>query len=270
LLPSGVRLVSWNVNGIRALQRKGLWESSLATLAPHVLCLQETKADESQAACELEGFHQFWNPASKKGYSGTAILTRFAPLSVERGLPTALVKKHGLADDSFGNANEEGRMVTVEFDDFYLVNAYTPNVKGDLTRLGLRHQKWDPAFRAYVTALRTKKPVAVCGDLNVAHTDDDVANAKTNRGSAGFTDEERQGFSDLLGAGFVDSFRIFTQGAGHYTWWSNFSNARARNVGWRIDYFLVSDSLAPRVRAAHIHAEVMGSDHCPVSLTLEA
>ncbi len=183
-------------------------------------------------------------------------------------MPTALVKKHGLAEDSFGNANDEGRVQTAEFEDFFLVNAYTPNAKGDLTRLGFRHQHWDPAFRAYLTSLRKKKPVAVCGDLNVAHTDDDVANAKSNRGQAGFTNEERQGFVDLLGAGYVDSFRIFTEGPGHYTWWSNFNNARARNVGWRIDYFLVSNNLAPRVATSEIHADVMGSDHCPVSITL--
>ncbi len=263
-----MRLVSWNVNGIRAVQRKGLWVPFVVGLDADVLCLQETKADEAQAACDLEGYHQFWNPAVKKGYSGTAILSRVAPISVSRGLPATIVKRHGLADDAFGNANDEGRVQTAEFEDFFLVNAYTPNAKGDLTRLGFRHQCWDPAFRAYLTTLRKKKPVAVCGDLNVAHTDDDVANAKTNRGQAGFTNEERQGFVDLLGAGYVDSFRIFTEGPGHYTWWSNFSNARARNVGWRIDYFLVSANLAPRVAAAEIHADYMGSDHCPVSITL--
>ena len=209
-----MRLVSWNVNGIRAVQRKGLWVPFVVGHDADVLCLQETKADEAQAACDLEGYHQFWNPAVKKGYSGTAILSRVAPISVTRGLPATIVKKHGLADDAFGNANDEGRVQTAEFEDFFLVNAYTPNAKGDLTRLGFRHQCWDPAFRAYLTTLRKKKPVAVCGDLNVAHTDDDVANAKTNRGQAGFTNEERQGFVDLLGAGYVDSFRIFTEGPG--------------------------------------------------------
>lgn len=264
-----MRLVSWNVNGIRAVQRKGLFDPFVTATSPDVICLQETKADEAQAACQLEGYGQFWNPAAKKGYSGTAILSRPEPRSVVRGLPKALVRRHGLAEDPFGNPDDEGRVVTAEFEDFFLVNAYTPNAKGDLTRLALRHQKWDPAFRAYLRSLRKKKPVAVCGDLNVAHTEDDVANPKSNKGQAGFTSEEREGFAELLGSGFVDAFRLFTEGPGHYTWWSNFSNARERNVGWRIDYFLVSDTLVPRVLAADIHAGVMGSDHCPVSLTLD-
>ncbi|MFI5051741.1 MAG: exodeoxyribonuclease III [Acidimicrobiales bacterium] len=264
-----MRLVSWNVNGIRAVQRKGLFDPFVAALAPDVICLQETKADEAQAGCTLDGYQQIWHPAIKKGYSGTAILTRPHPLGVTRGLPKALVKKHGLADDVFGNPDDEGRVVTAEYEDLYLVNAYTPNAKGDLTRLALRHERWDPAFRAYLTSLRKKKPVAACGDLNVAHTEDDVANAKSNSGQAGFTAQEREGFGRLLDAGFVDAFRLFTPGPGHYTWWSNFSNARERNVGWRIDYFVVSDSLVPRVVAAEIHADVTGSDHCPVSLTLD-
>jgi exodeoxyribonuclease III len=176
LLPCRVRLVSWNVNGIRAVQRKGLFDPFVAATTPDVICLQETKADEVQAACQLEGYGQFWHPALKKGYSGVAILSQPAPLAIVRGLPKALITKHGLADDTFGNPNEEGRVVTAEYEGFYLVNAYTPNSKGDLTRLPLRHQRWDPAFRAYLVSLRKKKPVAVCGDLNVAHTDDDVAN----------------------------------------------------------------------------------------------
>jgi exodeoxyribonuclease III len=264
-----VRLASWNVNGIRAVQRKGLFEPFVESLGADVICLQETKADETQAACQLDGYRQYWNPATKKGYSGTAILTRREPLAVVAGLPRSLVTRHRLAGDPFGNPNEEGRVLTAEFEDFYLVNAYTPNAKGDLTRLEMRHQRWDPAFRAYLKSLRAKKPVAVCGDLNVAHTDDDVANPRANRGQAGFTTEERAGFAQLLAAGYVDAFRLFTEGPGHYTWWSNFSNARERNVGWRIDYFLTSRSLVPRVVAAEIHASVMGSDHCPVSLTLD-
>ncbi len=265
-----MRIVSWNVNGIRAVQRKGMFDPFLHSLKPDIICLQETKADQSQADCNLEGYEEYWHSAVKKGYSGTALCSKTAPLSVSNGLPAALVKKFSFASDTFGNPNDEGRVVTAEFDDFYLVTAYTPNAKGDLGRLALRHEKWDPAFLAHVCALKKKKPVAICGDLNVAHTDDDLANPKENRGKAGYTDEEKLGFQQLLDAGFVDTFRLFTSGNGHYTWWSNFSGARARNVGWRIDYFLVSADLAPRVTAAEIHPEIMGSDHCPVSLTLSS
>jgi len=263
------RLVSWNVNGIRAVQRKGLFSPFVADLDPDVICLQEIKADQTQAESTLQGFSEHWHSASKKGYSGTAIFSRQEPLKVTMGLPTRLVNKHQLSDDPFGNTNEEGRVITAEFEDFYLVTVYTPNAKSDLGRLGVRHEQWDPAFLAYVKALNKKKPVAICGDLNVAHTPDDLANPKPNVGKAGFTDEERAGIQNLLDAGFVDSFRMFTEGNGHYTWWSNFSGARARNVGWRIDYFLVSHDLAPKVTAAEIHADVMGSDHCPVSITLD-
>ena len=264
-----MRIVSWNVNGIRAVQRKGMFEPFVQSLRPDVICLQETKADQHQSECDLTGYEEHWHSATKKGYSGTAIFSSRSPLAVVTGLPANLVKKYRFADDSFGNPNDEGRVVTAEFDEFYLVTAYTPNAKGDLSRLQLRHAKWDPAFLDYVNALKAKKPVAICGDLNVAHTDADLANPKANVGKAGFTSEERLGINQLLDAGFVDSFRIFTQGNGYYTWWSNFSGARARNVGWRIDYFLVSSDLAPRVTAAEIHPEIMGSDHCPVSITLD-
>lgn len=263
------RLVSWNVNGIRAVQRKGLFEPFVEDLAPDVICLQEIKADQTQARSNLEGYFEHWHPASKKGYSGTALFSKAEPLSITTGLPKRLVTKHRLAEDSFGNTNEEGRVITAEFENFYVVTVYTPNAKGDLGRLAVRHQQWDPAFLAYVKYLQKKKPVAICGDLNVAHTPDDLANPKPNVGKAGFTDEERLGIQNLLDAGFVDTFRIFTEGNGHYTWWSNFSGARARNVGWRIDYFLVSSTLAPKVLAAEIHPSIMGSDHCPVSITLD-
>ena len=264
-----MRIVSWNVNGIRAVQRKGMFDPFLAQLQPDIICLQETKAQQHEADCNLEGYEEYWHSASKKGYSGTAIFSKHPPLSVVLGLPANIVKKYKLHDDSFGNPNEEGRVVTAEFDDFYLVTVYTPNAKGDLSRLALRHEKWDPAFLTYVKALQKKKPVAICGDLNVAHTNDDLANPKANVGKAGFTTEERHGIEQLLAAGFVDSFRLFTQGNGHYTWWSNFSGARERNVGWRIDYFLVSSALAKRLRAAEIHPDLMGSDHCPVSITFD-
>lgn len=269
LLPLRMRIVSWNVNGIRAVERKGLFQPFLASLNPDIICLQETKAQEHEVDANFDGYEQFWYSANKKGYSGTAIASRVPSLSVVTGLPAALVKKHNFENDPYGNPNDEGRVVTMELEHFYLVTAYTPNAKGDLSRLALRHEKWDPAFLHYLKTLQKKKPVAVCGDLNVAHTSDDLANPKSNVGKAGFTTEERKGFESLLEAGFVDSFRMFTQGNGHYTWWSNFSNARANNVGWRIDYFLVSQALVPHVKSASIHAELMGSDHCPVSLDLD-
>jgi len=263
-----MRLVSWNVNGIRAVQRKGLFVPFVDSLSPDVICLQEIKAEQHQSEHVIEGYEEYWHSAQKKGYSGTAIFTRRTPLSVAKGLPAALVKKYSLGEDAFGNPNDEGRTLTAEYEDFYLVTVYTPNAKGDLSRLRQRHEQWDPAFLAYLKRLEKKKPVVVCGDLNVAHTPDDLANPKANVGKAGYTNEERLRFEELLAAGFVDSFRLFTQGNGHYTWWSNFSGARARNVGWRIDYFLVSEDLAPRVQAAEIHPDIMGSDHCPVSITL--
>jgi exodeoxyribonuclease-3 len=185
------------------------------------------------------------------------------------GLPRRTATRHNLANDPYGDLNHEGRVVTAEYEDFYLVTVYTPNVKGDLSRLGTRRESWDPAFLAYVKSLKKRKAVVICGDLNVAHGPDDLANPKANEGNAGYTIEERQGFENLLRAGFVDSFRIFKQGNGHYTWWSFRSAARERNVGWRIDYFLVSEDLLPRIVAAEIHADLLGSDHCPVSITLD-
>lgn len=268
MVPCRVRIVSWNVNGIRAVQRKGLFEPFLAQLQPDIICLQEIKAEKDQADINLDGYVEFWHSAEKKGYSGTALFSKIEPLSVTTGLPTRIANKYELADDPYGDSNAEGRVITAEFDNFYLVTVYTPNAKGDLSRLAHRHQKWDPAFLAHVKALQKKKPVAFCGDLNVAHTEDDLANPRENRGKAGFTTEEREGIQKLLDAGFVDTFRLFTDGNGHYTWWSNFSGARARNVGWRIDYFLASKNLVPHITHAEIHDDIMGSDHCPVSLTL--
>jgi exodeoxyribonuclease-3 len=263
-----MRLVSWNVNGIRALSRKGLFDPFVEALRPDVICLQETKAQEGQSDLERPDYAEYWNAAEKKGYSGTAIFTKPAPLQVTKGLPAELIARYKVIGDAFGDPNVEGRVLTAEFSDFTLVTVYTPNAKEDLARLALRHQQWDPAFLAYAKALEKKKPVVFCGDLNVAHTPDDLANPKSNAGKKGFTDEEREGFQNFLEAGFVDTFRMFHQGNGHYSWWSHFANARARNMGWRIDYFLVSESLRDRVVAAEIHPDIMGSDHCPVSLTL--
>jgi exodeoxyribonuclease-3 len=264
-----MRLVSWNVNGIRAVQRKGLFDPFVNSLSPDVICLQETKAQQHESNHVIDGYQEFWHSAEKKGYSGTALFSRPAPLAVTQGLPATLVKKYSLGDDIFGNPNNEGRTLTAEYEDFYLVNVYTPNAKGDLSRLRQRCEQWDPAFLAYLKKLKKNKPVVICGDLNVAHTSDDLANPKANVGKAGYTNEERQRFEEILAGGFVDSFRLFTQGNGHYTWWSNFSAARDRNVGWRIDYFLVSADLVSRVSAAQIHADLYGSDHCPVSITLD-
>lgn len=265
-----MKLYSWNVNGIRAAVRKGVFEPFVRKHAPDVLCLQETKAERGQLEIELPGYHEFWHSAVRKGYSGTAILARAKPKSVTNGFPDSFARRFRFADELQRDSAEEGRVITAEFRDFFVVTVYTPNAKDDLSRLTLRFKHWDPAFLAYVQMLEKKKPVIFCGDLNVAHTELDLANPKSNRGRKGFTDEERQGFQNLVDAGFVDTLRLFRQGNGHYSWWSNFSNARARNVGWRIDYFLVSRQLRTRVADAAIHPKILGSDHCPVSVTLES
>jgi exodeoxyribonuclease-3 len=263
-----MNLYSWNVNGIRAVLKKGLFQSFMAAHQPDILCLQETKAERGQVKIELPGYHEFWNSAAKKGYSGTAIFTKEAPLSVVNGFPEAFAKRFAFADELQRDAAEEGRVITAEYERFFVVTVYTPNAKDDLSRLALRHQHWDPAFLAWCLQLQQTKPVIFCGDLNVAHTELDLANPKPNRGKKGFTDEEREGFQHFVDAGFIDTLRLFHQGNGHYTWWSHFANSRARNVGWRIDYVLVSPALKPAVKAAKIHADVLGSDHCPVSVTL--
>ena len=265
-----VRLVSWNVNGIRAVCKKGLFTPFVEALYPDIICLQETKAQQFQTEVDLPAYEEHWNSAEKKGYSGTANFSKVAPISVTPGLPQTSIDKFGVVGDTFGDPNNEGRVLTSEFADFFVVNVYTPNAKDDLGRLNLRHSQWDPAFLHHVQELERMKPVIFCGDLNVAHTPDDLANPKSNAGKRGFTTQERQGFQNFLDAGFVDTFRLFNEGNGHYSWWSNFSNARSRNVGWRIDYFLVSASLVERVTVAEIHADIMGSDHCPVSLTLKS
>ncbi len=263
-----MKIYSWNVNGIRAVLKKGTFQSFMQSHQPDVLCLQETKAERGQIEIDLPGYHEYWNSAVKKGYSGTAIFSKQKPLAVINGFPTEFAKRFRFADELQRDSAEEGRVITAEFDQFIVVTVYTPNAKDDLSRLPLRHQHWDPAFLAYCQQLEQKKPVIFCGDLNVAHTELDLANPKPNRGKKGFTDEEREGFQNFVDAGFVDTFRLFTQGNGHYSWWSHFANSRARNVGWRIDYVLVSGSLRSAVKAAAIHADVTGSDHCPVSITL--
>jgi len=263
-----MKIYSWNVNGIRATVKKGTFQSFMADHQPDVVCLQETKAERGQIEIELAGYHEYWHSATRKGYSGTAIFSKQKPIEVINGFPEAFAKRFKFSDELQRDSAEEGRVITAEFPKAYVVTVYTPNAKDDLSRLPLRYEHWDPAFLSYCKQLEKKKPVIFCGDLNVAHTELDLANPKPNRGKKGFTEQERKGFQNLLDAGFVDTFRMFTQGNGHYTWWSHFANSRARNVGWRIDYFLVSDKLRGSVKAAQIHADVMGSDHCPISITL--
>lgn len=263
-----MKIYSWNVNGIRAVLKKHLFHPFLEAHQPDILCLQETKAERGQIEIDLPGYHEHWNSALKKGYSGTAIFSKQEPIAVIKGFPEEFANRFKFADELQRDSAEEGRVITAEFDKFFVVTVYTPNAKDDLSRLPLRFEHWDPAFLAYCKQLELKKPVIFCGDLNVAHTELDLAHPKANRGKKGFTDEERKGFQNLVDTGFVDTFRLFKQGNGHYSWWSNFSNARARNVGWRIDYVMVSQALRPAVQSADIHADVMGSDHCPVSVTV--
>jgi len=264
-----MKLVSWNVNGIRAVQKKGLFIPFVETLKPDIICLQETKAEQGQVEIDLSEYEEYWHSAQKKGYSGTALFSKIKPASVILGLPEDILEKYRMTDDKYGDPNSEGRVIAAEFDDFYVVTVYTPNSKDDLSRIPLRHTLWDPAFLEFMVRLEEEKPVIFCGDLNVAHTSDDLANPKPNEGKKGFTQEERSGIDAMIGAGFVDAFRLFTKGNGHYTWWSHFSQARERNVGWRIDYFFVSGSLVPLVKRSRIHADIYGSDHCPVSLELD-
>lgn len=264
-----MKIYSWNVNGIRAVINKGTFQSFIEQEKPDILCLQETKAKQGQAEIELPDYEEYWNSADKAGYSGTAIFTKVKPHTVINGFIDGIAEKYGLADDSYGDPTKEGRVISAEFDDFWLVTVYTPNSKGDLSRLSLRDKQWDPAFLEHIKELEKTKPVIFCGDLNVAHTENDLANPKPNVGKHGFTDEERRGFQNFLDAGLIDTFRLFREGNGHYTWWTHWANARARNVGWRIDYFLASDSLKDRIKSASIHPDILGSDHCPVSINID-
>lgn len=265
-----MKLYSWNVNGIRAVINKGTFQSFIESEQPDVLCLQETKAKQGQAVIDLPGYEEYWNSADKAGYSGTAIFSKIKPLSVVNGFADNIAEKYNLANDSYGDPTREGRVISAEFDDFWVVTVYTPNSKGDLSRLSLRHKQWDPAFLEHVKELEKTKPVLFCGDLNVAHQEIDLANPKPNIGKHGFTDEERHGFQTFLDAGFVDTFRAANPDkTDAYTWWTHWANARARNVGWRIDYWLASSSLVDRIKNPQIHPHVMGSDHCPVSIEID-
>lgn len=266
---SRMKIVSWNVNGIRAVHRKGLFVPMVEALKPDIICLQETKAEQHQSEVDLPEYEEYWHSATRKGYSGTAIFSKEVPLSVAFGFPEHIVKRYDLRD-GYGDLNAEGRVMAAEFADFYVVNCYTPNAKPDLSRLEMRYKHWDPAFLSYCQELEKMKPVIYCGDFNVAHTPDDLANPKANEGDHGFTKEERLGIDKMMACGFVDTFRMSHSGNGLYTWWSNFGNARARNVGWRIDYFFVSSALAKKVKDASIHPDIFGSDHCPISLALRS
>ena len=249
-----MRLISWNVNGIRAALKKGFLNFA-GDAGADVICLQETRAEPEQAEFELAGYRQFWNPAEKKGYAGTLMLSRVEPLGVRLGIG---MKKH----------EGEGRVITLEFPEYFLTNVYTPNAQRELTRLEYR-MEWDRDFLKFLKKLEQGKPVVFCGDLNVAHQEIDLANPKSNQKNAGFTPEEREGFDRIVKAGFVDTFRAFCPDPGHYTWWSQMGGARARNIGWRIDYFCVSAPMRSRLGSATIQPEVLGSDHCPVLLELE-
>ena len=249
-----MKLISWNVNGLRACLTKG-FEDFFHSAGADIFCVQETKMQREQSELVLEGYEEYWNSAVKKGYSGTAVFTRVAPLSVSYGMNK---EEH----------DQEGRIITLEFEKFYLVNVYTPNSQRGLTRLAYRSQ-WEDDFKAFLLQLDSVKPVIICGDLNVAHQEIDIKNPKANRMNAGFTDEERGKMSTLLEAGFTDSFRLlFPDKAEAYTWWSYMMNARARNIGWRIDYFIISNRLCEAVKEAVIYPDIMGSDHCPVGLEI--
>lgn len=263
-----MRIMSWNVNGIRAVHKKGVFLPFMKKYKPDILCLQETKAEQEQSPLDLPDYEEYWSSAKKKGYSGTAIFTKMTPDDVVFGMPEDIAEKWGLAGDSYGDPNEEGRIVACDMHDFWVVSVYTPNAKDDLSRLPLRHKHWDPAFLEYMKRLEEEKPVIFCGDLNVAHTPDDLARPKENEGKKGFTKEEREGIDNAIAAGFVDTFRLFTKGNGFYTWWTAWGGARERNVGWRIDYIFASKKFGKHVKSAEIHPEVMGSDHCPASITL--
>ena len=249
-----MKLVSWNVNGLRACVKKGFLDY-FKEVDADIFCVQETKLQEGQIQLDLEGYHQYWNYAEKKGYSGTAVFTKDKPLKVRYGLG---IEEH----------DKEGRVITLEYDDFFLVNVYTPNSQRELARLDYR-MRWEDDFRVYLKDLDSNKPVILCGDLNVAHKEIDLKNPSSNRKNAGFTDEEREKMTQLLEAGFIDTFRYFyPDKEGAYTWWSYITRVRERNAGWRIDYFIVSKRLKDRLKDAQIHSEVMGSDHCPIYLEI--
>lgn len=249
-----MKLIPWNVNGIRACVNKG-FEEFFKQIDADIFCIQETKCQSGQIDLEFEGYTSYWNSAEKKGYSGTAIFTKQKPMQVQYGIG---IEEH----------DKEGRVITLEYENFYMVNIYTPNSKRELERLDYR-QIWEDEIRKYILNLNNKKPVIMCGDLNVAHNEIDLKNPKTNKGNAGFTNEERNKMTELLNSGFIDTYRyLYPKKEGAYSWWSYMGRAREKNVGWRIDYFIVSESIKDKIKKATIYPEVMGSDHCPVGLEI--
>jgi exodeoxyribonuclease III len=265
-----MKIVSWNVNGLRAVHRKGLFLPFIEEYKPDIICLQEIKSQKHQNEFDLKEYEEYWNPAEKAGYAGTAIFVKkgLKASNVVLGFPKEILEKYELEKDSFGDPNKEGRVLTVEFNDFFIVNVYTPNSKPNLSRLNLRHKKWDPAFLEHMNTLKKSKPVIFCGDLNVAHTEDDLANPKQNEGEHGFTKEEREGVDNIIKEGFVDIFRHFTKDSGHFTWWAPWREAREKNIGWRLDYFFANKEFLPNIKDSKILPEVLGSDHCPIMLEI--
>ena len=258
------KLFSWNVNGLRAVINKEAFLPFIAKHQPDFLCLQEIKARPYQVLLDLPEYQEIWNPALRPGYSGTAIFSKTLPESTSSNFSNLTIPS-----DTYGDPLAEGRIQTAEFPEFYLVNVYVPNSKPDLSRLSLREQSWDPTLLKYLKLLETKKPVVICGDFNAAHTEIDLARPKNNHKNAGFTDQERQGITNLLAANFIDTFRHLNPKDQRYTWWSHWGNSRANNVGWRIDYFFISKALLPRLKSAEIYEHITGSDHCPISIELE-
>ena len=281
LTVADIKLFSWNVNGLRAVLRKGALQKFLSEQQPDILCLQEIKCKPDQVDYNFKGYKVFWNPAEKAGYSGTAILVKetrhksheTVSRNFYENFEVSETRNGGLErtglNEIGGEARGEGRILMLESPEFYLVNVYTPNSKPDLSRLKLRHDSWDPDFKNLLKELEKAKPVITCGDFNCAHQEIDLARPKTNHHSAGFTDEEREGITNLISAGFLDTFRTKHPDIQRYTWWSHWGKARENNVGWRIDYFFISESLKPSLRDAEIYERYLGSDHCPISITLE-
>jgi len=262
-----MKLYSWNVNGIRAVLSKGLLQKFITEHDPDILCLQETKAERGQVELDLPQYTEHFFSAVKKGYSGTAIFSKVPALRYVDGFPQDIIEKFEVTGDAYGDPNAEGRVIAAEFNDFWVATVYTPNSKGDLSRLELREKHWDKAFLAYMEQLEQSKPVLFCGDLNVAHAEIDLANPKSNVGKHGFTNEERAGFQAFVDAGFTDTFRAANPDkTDAYSWWTHWANARTRNIGWRIDYWLASKNIAGQVKNPQIHPDVLGSDHCPVSI----
>ena len=265
-----MKIYSWNINGIRAAINKGALQKFVAENKPDVLCLQETKAKQGQAEIDLPDYLEYWNDAKKPGYSGTAIFSKIKPLSIINGFADGIAEKYHLADDKYGDPADEGRIVSIELDQLWIVNVYVPNGKEDLSRIPLRHKQWDPAVLEHIKLLEKSKPVLLIGDFNVAHTDIDVANPKSKKGHHGFTVEEKSGFSAFINTGYTDTFRKqYPDRADAYTWWAQWGGARQRNVGWRLDYALASKSLTKKVVSSEINPEIMGSDHCPISVEIK-